>query len=74
MVDAAHRRFILRRDHDVSGVSGVGLVAEGVMFSDHTAVIRWRGKHSSTVVWTNVLDAMAVHGHNGATRLVWLDH
>lgn len=68
------RRFHLHRDHDVSGVSGTGIVAEGVEFSDGTVVLRWlSGKHRSTVVWPDIAGVEAIHGHNGATRIVWLD-
>jgi hypothetical protein len=67
------RAFYLARDVDVSGVSGTGVVAEGVVFSDGTAVVRWVvGEHHSTVVWPDVQSVMAIHGHNGATRLVWV--
>lgn len=68
------RRFELHRDSDVSGVSGTGVVAEGIAFTDGTAVIRWTvGEHRSTVVWPDVDSVQAVHGHNGATRVVWID-
>ncbi|MGH1563021.1 hypothetical protein [Mumia sp. DW29H23] len=67
------RRFTLERTRDVSGVSGIGTVAEGVMFSDGSAVIRWRGPKSSTVVWPSIQDAMDVHGHGGATTIAWID-
>lgn len=69
-----HRRFYLYRQTDVSGVSGTGIVAEGVQFVDGTAVVRWRGQHASTVVWTSVADAEAIHGHGGATQIIWVDH
>ncbi len=67
------RRFHLQRDHDVSGVSGVGIVAHGVAFETGTVVVAWRGPHPSVAVWPRLSDAMAVHGHGGATRLVWID-
>lgn len=67
------RRFELHRDHDVSGVSGTGVVAEGVVFSDDTAVVRWRGERRSTVVWPSIEDVEVIHGHGGATRIVWVD-
>lgn len=66
--------FVLRRTEDtsgVSGVSGVGDVAEGVRFSDGSVVLRWAGRWASTVVWDSLEDALAVHGHNGATRAVF---
>ena len=64
--------FQLHRDEDVSGVSGVGVVAEGVQFHDGTVVIRWFGKDASTVVWPDIASAEKVHGHNGRTRIVWV--
>ena len=67
------RRFVLERDHDVSGISGTGTVAEGVQFTDGKVVIRWYGARPSTVVWESIEHAEAVHGHNGATRFVWQD-
>lgn len=67
------RRFELQRDDDVTGVSGTGVVAEGVEFADGVAVVRWGGEHRSTVVWPSVGGVLAVHGHDGRTRVVYLD-
>ena len=67
------RRFELHREHDVSGISGTGTVAEGVEFSDGSCVIRWRTGRASTVIWSSIDDVVAIHGHGGATRLVWTD-
>lgn len=68
----ATRTFTLVRDVDVSGVSGTGVVAEGVEFSDGTCAVRWiTGDHRSTVVWDNVESVEIIHGHGGATRVVW---
>jgi hypothetical protein len=65
--------FHLVRHHDLSGQTGTGIVAEGVQFSDGTAALRWRGGHPATAVWPNVEEILAVHGHEGATELVWLE-
>ena len=35
------RRFVMDRAHDVSGVSGTGIVLEGVVFSTGVVVIHW---------------------------------
>jgi hypothetical protein len=68
------RRFLLEREVDVSGVSGTGTVAEGVQFTDGVCVIRWFGEYQSTVVWQQGIDAVeAIHGHNGATTIRWVD-
>lgn len=67
------RRFELHRAQDPSGVSGTGIVAEGVLFSDGTVAVRWHGQHPSTAVWASLADAEHVHGHGGLTRVVFLD-
>ncbi|MFI8278549.1 hypothetical protein ACIGBH_27485 [Streptomyces sp. NPDC085929] len=68
------RRFHLLRHADVSGVSGTGIVADGVLWPDGTASLRWRGERPSTVHWDRIADAKAVHGHGGATEIVWDDN
>ncbi len=67
------RRFYFIRNTDVSGVSGTGVVAEGVQFSDGVVAIRWRTELASTVIWDDVEQAIKVHGHDGATELIWED-
>lgn len=69
------RRFELHRDTDVSGVSGTGLVAEGVEFTGGTVALRWHGRWPTSVVFHDRgIDAVRqVHGHDGRTRVVWLD-
>lgn len=66
------RLFVLRRTEDVGGVSGVGDVAEGVVFSDGTAVIRWTSVHRSTAVYADIDELAAIHGHDGRTKVVFL--
>jgi hypothetical protein len=67
------RRFQLARDVDVTGISGTGVVADGVLFPDGVCVIRWRGDHQSTVIWPSIQDVEIIHGHGGSTRIEWLD-
>lgn len=70
------RRFELHRDTDITGVSGTGLVADGVVFPDGTAVLRWRvGQWPTSAVFHDrgMASVEAVHGHSGATRIVFLD-
>ncbi|MFH9403294.1 hypothetical protein ACH4JS_26615 [Streptomyces sp. NPDC017638] len=67
------RRFHLQRTTDITGVSGTGRVADGVLWPDNTVSIRWRGERPSTVSWGSLADAEAVHGHGGHTRIVWDD-
>lgn len=69
------RRFELHRDADVTGVSGTGVVAEGIAFTDGTVALRWRSAWPTSVVFHDrgVEAVEAVHGHGGQTRIVWLD-
>lgn len=69
------RTFKLVRDDDVSGISGTGVVCEGVIFSDGHAAIHWvNSPHPTTTAHPDGLDSvMYVHGHGGRTRLVWDD-
>ncbi|MFD1656955.1 hypothetical protein ACFSL4_01570 [Streptomyces caeni] len=66
------RLFVLQRDRDVTGVSGPGPVADGVQWPDGTVVLR-RRERPSTSVWDSLDLMLSVHGHDGATRVVWLD-
>jgi hypothetical protein len=72
-VTMEHRRFYLDRQVDVTGASGTGRVADGVLWPDGTASVRWRGEHQSTVHWDEFASAERIHGHGGATRIVWID-
>ena len=67
------RRFHLQRTTDVTGVSGTGRVANGVLWPDGTASVRWVGERPSTVTWDRLADAEHVHGHGGHTVIVWDD-
>lgn len=68
------RRLLLLRHRDPTGVSGVGVVAEGVQFSDGSAALRWHGEHATTSVYDSGVEAiLAIHGHGGATEVVYTD-
>lgn len=71
----APRRFVMLRSQDVSGVSGTGPVAFGVMFHDGTVVTRWISVElgQSTCVWPSLTDVLAIHGHHGLTTVAFLD-
>lgn len=69
------RRFKLVRHTDVSGVSGTGIVAEGVQWSDGSVALHWHGQFPTTVVWERggIMGVLAIHGHHGASEIVWDD-
>lgn len=67
------RRFALVRHIDYTGVSGVGVVAFGIAFSDGHVVLRWCSRHPATSSWSSLEDMLAVHGHGEATSIQWID-
>lgn len=69
------RAFVLERDTDVTGVSGVGVVAGGVEFPDGTVALRWYSEWPTSVVFHDrgIEAVQAVHGHDGKTRIVFVD-
>jgi hypothetical protein len=67
------RRFVLQRIEDESGVSGIGIVAEGAEFSDGAVALRWRSHIKSMVVYESIRACAAIHGHNGKTQVVYID-
>jgi len=56
----------------MSGVSGIGVVAEGVQCYDGSVVMYWLTKTPSIGLYKSVEDLEAIHGHGGATKVEWL--
>lgn len=67
------RLFQLHRHEDSSGVSGTGVVAEGVEFTNRECVIHWLAKRSSMCIYATIDDVVAIHGHDGRTRVIFVD-
>lgn len=67
------RRFELHRKVDVTGVSGVGIIAEGVEFSRGKVVLTWLTGTPGTTFFDSIDNMIAVHGHDGKTVVEWLD-
>lgn len=67
------RRFRLVRDVDVSGTSGTGVVAEGVEFSNGRVVMHWISQLDSLEIIDNMHVLIAIHGHEGRTKVEWMD-
>jgi hypothetical protein len=67
------RTFILQRNIDVSGISGTGIVADGIQWHDGMCTIHWRGKHPTDNTHLSIQSVRDIHCHNGATLVVWND-
>ena len=57
------RRFVMRREFDVSGVSGTGVVLEGVLFSTGVLVVHWLTPppRGSISVWDSIEQFLDIH-------------
>lgn len=72
------RRFTMRREFDVSGVSGTGIVLEGVHFSTGVVVIHWLTPppRGSISVFDDLEQFMSIHVRphpDNRTVLRWED-
>ena len=67
------RQFYLIRNEDVSGVSGTGRVAVGVVFPSSRVVLEWlSGGHHSFGILDNLDEVQRIHGHNGKTTIEFI--
>lgn len=71
--DVKLKRFYLARDQDITGVSGTGIVAEGVLFSTGWVALTWLTEVNSLVFYPDIKNVEVIHGHGGSTRIMWLD-
>ena len=67
------RNFLLIRMKDISGCSGTGIVAEGVVFSDGSAILKWLRKPYSLGIYKSITHLLDLHGHNGNTKIQFID-
>jgi hypothetical protein len=65
------RQFFLHRLVDITGVSGTGCVAEGIVFSNGWVAMTWLSEQPSMSFYTSIEQVAAIHGHNGTTRIVF---
>lgn len=67
------RRFLLVRSEDVTGVSGTGVVGEGIQATDGHVAMRWRSDMATWVIHESIETVEKIHGHLGRTTVKWLD-
>lgn len=67
------RRFHLLRLEDETGISGTGVVTNGIEFSDGTVVMSWNTDTTSVAIYRCMDDVITIHGHQGKTVLQWAD-
>lgn len=65
------RLFVLRRDEDETGISGTGVIAEGIEFSTGWCALSWMTSAHSVGIYPNIKELERIHGHNGRACVVW---
>lgn len=65
--------FTIHRYSDPTGISGTGVVAEGVEWSDGTVALRWLTATPSLCIYSDIRHIQAIHGHRGSSEIVWDD-
>lgn len=61
--------FIMERFEDVSKISGLGIIAEGIIWSDGTVAYRWLSDIATTVIADSIETVEKLHGHDGKTKI-----
>ncbi len=64
---------MLYRERDVSGVSGTGVVAVGVVWPSGQVTLEWQTHTPSSGLYPSLAGMKRIHGHGGATRVVFVD-
>lgn len=67
------KRFYLLRIKDISGVSGIGKVAEGLEFENGMCALSFSSSFQHVNTYANIRAVDEVHGHQGSTKIVWVD-
>lgn len=73
---AAFRRFHIVREDDTVGITGEGVICEGVQWSDETCTTTYLTGVTSRTHWADgvrALEKTLLNSKVGTTRLVWLD-
>lgn len=65
------RIFWLKRIKDKTGVSGTGIVAEGIEFTNGKCAVHWKSEFSSVTIYDSISVVERIHGHSGDTKLIF---
>jgi hypothetical protein len=60
----------LLRHEDVTGSSGTGIVAEGVIFDNGMCSMCWLSEISTVTVFPKITAVKKLHGHAGKTEVI----
>lgn len=64
------KRFYLLRHEDLHSNSGIGVVAEGVIFDDGTGAFTWLTPIKTVTTFWKIGEVKKLHGHEGRTEVI----
>lgn len=65
------KSFKLQRFVDISGISGIGIIARGVIWDDGEVCLHWEcGPIHSTTIYHNLEEVRIIHGHDNSTIII----
>ena len=64
------KTFYLLRHEDLHNNSGVGVVAEGIIFDSGMCAMTWLTDHPTVTVFDKITTVKDLHGHGGKTEVV----
>lgn len=70
--ESVQRLFVLQRNDDETGISGTGVVAEGVEFTGGKVALHWLTVYGAVNVYDNMQVVEELHGHGGKTKVVYV--
>jgi len=63
--------FYLLRKEDLTGTSGIGVVAMGAIFPSGQVFLEWiASNHVSWNMFDNIEDVKSINGHDGRTEVI----
>ncbi len=65
--------FNLHRTIDTSGLSGTGIVAEGVIMSYGKVILCWKGQIQSIVIYDSIDDLIKITCNGGNSCIEYLN-
>ncbi len=65
------KTFRMVRREDATGISGTGVVAEGVEFANGACVLSWLTQFESLGIYPSLDELLRIHGHEGRTTVVF---
>lgn len=64
------RKFYLLRNEDLHGHSGLGTVAEGVIFDNGLVALTWLSEWETLTTFRNIQAVKRLHSHEGRTEVI----